>query len=29
MVTEKKPILDNAIEYIWVNNAQRDLVYYL
>ena len=28
-VTEKKPILENAIEYIWVNNAQLDLVYYL
>ena len=26
MVTEKKPILENAIEYIWVNNAQLDLV---
>ena len=29
MVTEKKPILENVIEYIWVNNAQLDLVYYL
>ena len=25
----KKPILENAIEYIWVNNAQLDLVNYL
>ena len=29
MVTEKNPILENAIEYIWVNNAQLDLAYYL
>ena len=29
MVTEKKPILENAIEYIWVNNAQLDLVLFM